>query len=193
MQRQRSGPHGSPTALETHLGWVLAGGVYSGPPKDVVSHHICTLPGDNLLQKFWELEERVTNDPVLSPEEKEVLNYFHDTHSCSDDGRFIVPLPSKGNTPQLGESAVRRFLSLEQSFTVALELTSTTPHSTSVTPLPAIPPPWLHPRHAPPPKYKAWCGWSYIDCDTWCLFRGVVRLIVACLMVLGVDLEREAD
>ena len=41
--------------------------------------------------------------------------------------------------------------------------TSTTPHSTSVTLLPAIPPPWLHPRHAPPPKYKAWCGWSYID------------------------------
>ena len=153
MQRQRSGPPGSPTAFETHLGWVLAGGVYSGPPKDVVSHHICTHSGDNLLQKFWELEERVINDPVLSPEEKEVLNHFHDTHSCSDDGRFIVPLPSKGNAPQLGESrssAVRRFLSLEQSFTVALEVTSTTPHSTSVTPLPLLltPPLSLHFHHS---------------------------------------------
>ena len=36
--------------------------------------------------------------------------------------------------------------------------TSTTPHSTSVTLLPAIPPPWLHPRHAPPPNIRRGVG-----------------------------------
>ena len=40
----------------------------------------------------------------------------------------------------------------------------------------------------PRPQSTRRGGWSYIDCDTW---RLLVRLIlVVCLMVLGVDLER---
>ena len=49
----RTGPSGSPVALETQLGWVLSGG--SGT-HDLVSHHIASLhnstlsSGDDLIR-----------------------------------------------------------------------------------------------------------------------------------------------
>ena len=41
-------------------------------------------------KEFISMEECVTNDPVLSPEEMEVLDHFHNTNSCSDDGRSLA-------------------------------------------------------------------------------------------------------
>ena len=81
------------------------------------THHV-TVDTDNLLQKFWELEEQTAELCSLTSEELSVVQHFKDYHSRESDGRFIVPLPKKPFTKPLGESrshAVRRHKSLEKS------------------------------------------------------------------------------
>lgn len=119
LQGRRSGPHGTPTAMETKLGWVLAG--RTAPSQDthfVESHHTSVCFCDDLLQKFWEIEAAPNDGSSLSPEEQSVMQHFKNNHSRSEEGRFIVSLPKNPHAKALGESrsqAVRRFLSLERS------------------------------------------------------------------------------
>jgi hypothetical protein len=116
---RRSGPPGSPIAFETHLGWVLAGSILSCSPNEhVTTHHTLCVSGDELLRKFWEVEENPCSGSNLAPEEQKALQHFKVSHSRQPNGRFVVPLPKKENAKQLGESrshALRRFLSLERS------------------------------------------------------------------------------
>ena len=87
-------------------------------PSDVASHHVATLSGDDILRKFWELEECPRNASTHSPEERAVVRHFAENHKRSEDGRFVVPLPKNPQTKPLGvsrSSAVRGFLSLECS------------------------------------------------------------------------------
>ena len=84
----------------------------------ITSHHSLTLTGDDLIQRFWETEEAPSPEVMLTVEEKSVVEQFHANHSRLPDGRFVVPLPRKTNSPTLGESrsqAVRRFYSIESS------------------------------------------------------------------------------
>ena len=118
-QGRRIGAPGSPSAFETEFGWVLAGklDVYASS-HSIVSHYVSVATGDDLLRKFWEIEEIPNDQSYLTPEERLVVQHFKDNHSRSEDGRFIVPLPKKPHAKSLGESrsqAVRRFLSLERS------------------------------------------------------------------------------
>ena len=116
LNGRRFGPPGSPTALETDFGWVLAGGVGAGHTtvNSISSNHVSILTGDDLLRKFWEIEDRPREDPMtFAPQEKLVLRQFLSTYKRSEDGRFIVQLPRKPDAKALGESraqAVRRFL-----------------------------------------------------------------------------------
>ena len=57
LHGRRSGVYGSPTAIETTFGWVLAGAVGTGSQAQVISHHVSALCGDELLRKFWEVED----------------------------------------------------------------------------------------------------------------------------------------
>ena len=122
LHGRRLGPPGSPVALETRFGWVLAGGVKSNqPPTHVTSNHASVLTGDDLLRKFWEIEELRTGPPTLTLEEKSVMSHFENTHSRDGAGRFVVPLPIQPHAKPLGESrslAMRRFLSMERSLQV---------------------------------------------------------------------------
>ena len=119
LHGRRFGPPGSPVAFETEFGWVLAGEAESCAPADhVTTYHTALISGDDVLRKFWEIEEKPMSDSTLSPEERTVVHNFRDNHSRSDSGRFVVPLPKKPDAKQIGESrsqAVRRFLSLERS------------------------------------------------------------------------------
>ena len=84
----------------------------------LVSNHASLLSGNDFLQHFWEIEEVPSAGPVLSQEERAVVDHYQATHSRSPEGRFIVPLPKWPNAPNIGESrsqAVKRFLSLERS------------------------------------------------------------------------------
>lgn len=119
LQGRRIGPPGSPVAFETVFGWVLAGSAESYVNSShVVTHHVSVLTGDDLLRRFWEIEEKPLSIPALSPEERVVVQHFEHEHSRNSLGRFVVPLPKKPDAKPLGESrgqAVRRFLSLERS------------------------------------------------------------------------------
>lgn len=121
LNGRRLGPPGSPAALETEFGWVLVGGVGTGRSMTnrMISNHVSVLTGDDLLRKFWEMEDGPRQDPMMfTPQEKLVLEQFLSTHKRSEDGRFIVQLPRKPDAKALGESraqAVRHFLSLERS------------------------------------------------------------------------------
>ena len=119
LHGRRNGPPGTPTAFETKFGWVLTGKTENLElPSDVASHHVATLSGDDILRKFWEIEECPRNASTHSPEERAVVRHFAKNHKRSEEGRFVVPLPKNPQTKPLGESrssAVRRFLSLERS------------------------------------------------------------------------------
>ena len=119
LHGRRSGPPGSPVAFETKFGWVLAGETNACTPAAcITTYHTSLLSGDDVLRKFWEIEEKPMSDSALSLEERTVVHHFRNHHSRTDSGRFIVPLPKKSDTRPIGESrsqAVRRFLSLERS------------------------------------------------------------------------------
>ena len=119
MHGRRAGPSGTPMAFETLFGWVLAGKTNTHPQDcHIASHHASLISGDDLLRKFWEIEENPKNNSPLFPEERSVVNHFRDNHTRTENGRFVVPLPKKPETKPLGESrsqAVRRYLALERS------------------------------------------------------------------------------
>ena len=123
LHGRRTGPPGSPVALETCFGWVLCGGnmdrtALSSVNFLVTSLHASAVCSDDLLRKFWEIEESPANSAALSLEERSAVQQFDSTHSRTKAGRFIVPLPRKPDFKPIGESrsqAVRRFLSLEHS------------------------------------------------------------------------------
>ena len=86
----------------------------SGPSLHVTALHVSAESSDEILRRFWEIEEpRLMNSPVLSLEERSVVEHFMSNHSRSQAGRFMVPLPRKPGAGSIGESrsqAVRRFL-----------------------------------------------------------------------------------
>jgi len=117
LHGRRKGPIHSPVAFETKFGWVLAGKTNKSTLlSEVTTHHATVMSGDDLLRKFWEVEESPKADANLSPQE--VVQHFREHHSRNGEGRFVVPLPKNPLLKPLGESrtqAVRRFLSLERS------------------------------------------------------------------------------
>ena len=119
LHGRRAGSTGTPVAFETVFGWVLAGPTDQLSPETcIATHHALVATGDDLLRKFWEIEESTKHESNLSPEEKFVVQHFDENHCRTPNGRFIVPLPKKPHAPPLGESrtlAVRRFLCLERS------------------------------------------------------------------------------
>ena len=117
-QGRRSGRPGSPSAFETDFGMVLAGETSMHFfHLSLLTHHTTINIGDDLLRKFWEIEEQPSEYSSLSPEERSVVEQFQKHHSRASDGRFIVPLPKKPQMKPLGESrlqAVRRHKSLKE-------------------------------------------------------------------------------
>ena len=121
---RRTGPVGSPVALETEFGWVLCGGCTDKPtvPSEtslhVTSLHVSALCIDDILRKFWEIEEPPATAPAMSLEERAVVTHFETNYSRTKAGRFMVPLPRKPGVKPIGESrsqAVHRFMTLERS------------------------------------------------------------------------------
>ena len=90
LQGRRNGPPGTPTAFETSFGWVLTGKTDSLKfPSDIAAHHATILVGDDILRKFWEIEECPRNTSNHSPEERVVVRHFADPHKRNKDGGFV--------------------------------------------------------------------------------------------------------
>ena len=67
---QRFGPSGSPSTFEIHFGWVLAGGIHIGHTLQG-STNVCYVSTitkekkvDDLLRKFWEIEDHNIKQPA---------------------------------------------------------------------------------------------------------------------------------
>ena len=124
LHGRRFNPSGSPSAIKTTFGWVLDGsvlavGIQSQPQEDTCCLAV-SFP-DDLLRKFWKVEEYNLQQPLLSSKEQTVVNNFESNHSRDETGRFIVPLPKKKDVTPLDESrsfAVKRFKVLERSLRV---------------------------------------------------------------------------
>ena len=121
LHGRRFGPAGTPSAFKTQFGWVLTGS--AGQDSHKKSCYLALaeeshLPSDELLRKFWEVENPYLQDTSLSVTEKKVIDHFKENHHRDAEGRFIVPLPLKPDAAPLGESRVRafrRFKNLEKS------------------------------------------------------------------------------
>ena len=119
LHGRRIGPSGSPSAIKTSFGWVLTGSVRTtGVGNSQGNCYLATATSDNLLKKFWEVEDYHLQQPLLSSEEQAVVDHFQRSYSNTETGQFVVPLPIKDNVIPLGESrslAVRRLKTLERS------------------------------------------------------------------------------
>ena len=117
LHGRRSGPPNSPVAFDTHFGWVLAGSTLDCSPNNhIVIHHTVCASGDELLRKFWAIEEGLASESSLTPEERKAVQHFDATHTLKPNGRFVVPLPKRKDVKPLGESrsqVLKQFLSLE--------------------------------------------------------------------------------
>ena len=93
----RNGPPGSPVTFKTKFSWVRAGKTNTSNLSycNVTSHHVSVASSNELLRKFWEVEEKPQNHANLSPEKRIVVKHFEENHHRSNTGRFIVPLPRK--------------------------------------------------------------------------------------------------
>ena len=89
-QDGRTGPHAIPLAIDTSFGLVL-----SECAQGVVSCFSMLSTGDDLLRKFWEVENREVETPPLSLEEKTVVEHFWSSYNWDDQGGFIVALSER--------------------------------------------------------------------------------------------------
>ena len=127
LPRKVEGPPSTPSAWETKLGWGIMGRYLVPPTLPVGRIAVCTnavsaAEGDSLnelLQRFWKMEEIPLGVPALSSQELEVQKHYAATHYFSSTaGRYVVSLPRRTTTQQLGESrttAQLRFVRNEHS------------------------------------------------------------------------------
>ena len=98
---------------KTEFGWVASGQTSSRTNHPTQSYHVTS---EFNLKNFWELEQ-IPTQSKLTKEEIACEEHFRATTTQDDNGRFIVKLPFKKESPKLGESlqqAQRRFFSLEK-------------------------------------------------------------------------------
>ncbi|XP_048481684.1 uncharacterized protein LOC119693389 [Plutella xylostella] len=119
------GPPGTPSAQRTSLGWILFGEVNENPQEDtfLVMHHKIDI--DDMLKSIWEIE--TDNKRYLTRNEKRCEEIYETTTTRNEEGRYIVKLPFKNDSPLVSEAnskqiATQRFMQLERKFRRASDL-----------------------------------------------------------------------
>lgn len=110
-----------PMVTETEFGWIVTGPVPNSSVSCHVAYKCCSEFNanenvDEILRKFWEIEECFTLSNQ-SLEEQQCENHFVDTHYRENDGRYGVMLPFRDTHLCLGRSkliAEKRLLMLER-------------------------------------------------------------------------------
>ena len=120
------GPPGTPTAWKTELGWgirrrYVSNGVFHSPAvaMHITGQEAVDFRTDQILEKFWKMEELPKGSLNLSVQEEAVQQHYAATHYFSPPARrYVVTLPKRQTTLQLGESrkaVLDRFIKTEQS------------------------------------------------------------------------------
>ena len=123
-----SGPPGTPAAWHTVFGWVIMGKYTPDQPTNSNNLNLTSQAAsttqvqqnsDDILAKFWELEEPPTMEQTFTPEEQRVESHYQTTHKyLPDQQRYMVSLPKVVARLQLGDSraqAVNRAKANEKS------------------------------------------------------------------------------
>ena len=107
--------------MQTVFGWAVLGPYPSQTQKQVVNV-VTTLnpdPVNDILIRFWKVEEPPDNPSMYTPTEELVQQHYADTHNYHPEpGYYQVTLPRKSDHPPLGLSrpqALNRFFSNERS------------------------------------------------------------------------------
>ncbi|XP_045487136.1 uncharacterized protein LOC123689754 [Pieris rapae] len=122
-QGRIQGPPGMPDAVQTTFGFILMGeapilSINSNIKSSSVLCAYSNIPLENILRRFWELEEPSSKSSAfLSEEEEECERIYKTTTYRELSGRYVVALPFKKSPLNLGSSmdiAKKRFMSLER-------------------------------------------------------------------------------
>nr|XP_042896604.1 uncharacterized protein LOC122269090 [Parasteatoda tepidariorum] len=118
------GKKGTPAALNSHLGWLLSGRVFSNSNKEnsFVNCHL-TSSLDCQLAKFWELES-LPQAELKSKNDIDCEAFYEKTVARDPSGRYIVRIPFK-HSIEFGDSATqasKRFNYIERKLSKNNEL-----------------------------------------------------------------------
>ena len=120
MQNQITGPVGTPIAVQTIFGWAILGKYLPQQHTQTINLITPKEPGpvNDLLTRFWRVEEPPESTPMYTPTEELVQEHYLKTHIyVADPGHYQVSLPKTIDQPNLGLSrpqALNRFLGNER-------------------------------------------------------------------------------
>ncbi|XP_036148445.1 uncharacterized protein LOC118647509 [Monomorium pharaonis] len=117
---RRGGPQ-EPVAQQTTFGWMLFGPTGQAEPACRVAANTCRVEENltALVCDFWKQEELLSTTPPLSQEDRQCEEMFRLTHTRTEEGRYVVRLPTKEPLPDFTAtriSALRVFKSMERRF-----------------------------------------------------------------------------
>ena len=112
MTGKKTGSDNQPEALLTVFGWTIQGGYtpsHQGSNLSAITHVISTSEDspttDQLLSRFYEIEEPAIYELEKTPNEIMVENHYQETHSFDEQQhRYMVRLPKSDAESGLGES-----------------------------------------------------------------------------------------
>ena len=104
----KSSPDTNLTAWKTIFCWAIGGSVSRSSWVNVCLKASSTdARADELLQKFWAIEEVPGEKVQWTKEERQAAEQFQDTSSREEDGQYVVRLPRKPSPGEIGESRSR--------------------------------------------------------------------------------------
>lgn len=103
------GPQGTPTAMETSLGYLVMGEMLMDSSVSSQHHkNFCAILEepklDHLVQRFWSLEDLPNTTKVASLDDKECEDIFQKSYRRDLNGKFSVALPFKHSPTDLVSS-----------------------------------------------------------------------------------------
>ena len=112
LEGKSKGKDFEPEAWETVFGWTVLGSYKPSSQEGaqqaithVVTSEEAGLTSNQLLSKFWKLEEPSVYEPTMAPTEMEVEKHYENTHSYDvSQKKYVVLLPRSQNVSDLGES-----------------------------------------------------------------------------------------
>ena len=112
-----------PVLKNSVFGWLISGPIgNSKQTSDDLEAQTTLFARDDSdlgrsMERFWSIEEVTVLKPVMTKQEQYCEDHFVTHTRREDDGRFVVKLPVREDSPQLGNSystAMKRFMQLEQ-------------------------------------------------------------------------------
>lgn len=116
-----------PIIQKTKLGWIITGNLPFQTIQKQENLTVCSLAINSLqdqLRQFWEIEN-IEVKKRYSQEEEECEREFLESVKRNENGQFVVPLLTKSNLTNLGDSyqtALNRFKYLERKLEKDLKL-----------------------------------------------------------------------